>query len=48
LAGVAVFFAGMAIGGVLFAHESKQMRAAANNATTEISLLNAASPTVRQ
>ena len=31
---VAIFFAGMTLGGILFAHESKPMRNASNNTTT--------------
>jgi hypothetical protein len=44
---VAVFFAGMTLGGLLFAHE-KSMRIASNDATAAIFLPNGAPPIMRQ
>jgi RsiW-degrading membrane proteinase PrsW (M82 family) len=42
---VAVFFAGMILGGLLVPHESELMRIASNDARTAISLPNGAAPT---
>jgi hypothetical protein len=42
---VAVFFAGLILGGLLVPHDSKLMRTASNDARTVISLANGASPT---
>jgi hypothetical protein len=42
---VAVFFAGLILGGLLVPHESELMRIASNDARTVISLANGASPT---
>jgi hypothetical protein len=44
---VAVFFAGMILGGILVPHESELMRIASNDAPAAISLLNGAPPTTR-
>jgi hypothetical protein len=44
---VAVFFAGMTLGGILFARE-KSMRIASNEATAAIFLPNGAPPIMRQ
>jgi hypothetical protein len=44
---VAMFLAGMAIGGVLFTHASKLEQLAAQEARTAISFLNAVPPTMR-
>jgi hypothetical protein len=43
----AVFLAGMAIGGILFANESKQMKTVSDDAMTAIALQNGVSPIVR-
>ena len=42
---VAVFFAGMILGGLLVPHESELMRIASNDARTAFSLSNGAPPT---
>ena len=42
---VAVFFAGMILGGLLVPHESGLMRIASNDARTAFSLSNGAPPT---
>jgi hypothetical protein len=42
-----VFLAGVAIGGILFAHESKQMQIASHNAVAMISHLNGVPPIMR-
>jgi len=42
---VAVFFAGMILGGLLIPHERELMRIASNDARTAISLPNSAPPT---
>ena len=42
---VAVFFAGMILGGLLVPHESEIMRIASNDARTAILLPNGAAPT---
>jgi len=42
---VAVFFAGMILGGLLVPHESELMRIASNDASTAILLPNGAPPT---
>ena len=47
LAFVAVFLTGTAIGGILFASESKQMQMASHDAQASISLLNGVPPTMR-
>jgi hypothetical protein len=44
---VAMFLAGMAIGGVLFTHASKLEQLASQEARTAISFLNAVPPTMR-
>jgi len=44
---VAMFLAGMAIGGVLFTHDSKLEQLASQEARTAISFLNAVPPTMR-
>ena len=44
---VGVFLAGMAIGGVLFAHDSKQIQIASHDAVAAISLLNGVPPAMR-
>jgi hypothetical protein len=41
-----VFLAGIAIGGVLFAHESKYMQIAPHDAVAAISHLNGVSPII--
>jgi hypothetical protein len=48
LAITAVFFAGMTLGGFLFAYRSAPMRTASNTASPAISLLNGAPPIMRQ
>jgi len=45
---VAVFFIGMTIGDILFAHQSVPMRTASNDLTAAISLPNGGPPTTRQ
>jgi hypothetical protein len=45
---VAVFFAGLTIGDILFAHDSDPMRIASNNATAAISFPDGAPPITRQ
>ena len=45
---VAVFFAGLTLGGVLIARESEPMRIASNDATAMISVPPGASPSIRQ
>ena len=42
---VAVFIAGLILGGLMVPHESKLMRIASNDARTVISLANSAAPT---
>jgi hypothetical protein len=42
-----VFLAGIAIGDILFAHQSKQMQIASHDAVVAISLLNGVLPTMR-
>ena len=44
---VAVFLAGMAVGGVLFTHDIKLKQIASHEAETAISLLNDVPPTMR-
>jgi hypothetical protein len=44
---VAVFFAGMILGGLLVPHESELMRIASNDAPAAISLPNGVPPTTR-
>jgi hypothetical protein len=44
---VAVFLAGMAVGGVLFTHDTKFKQIASHEAETVISLLNDLPPTMR-
>lgn len=48
LMGVAIFFVGIAIGAVLFAHESKPTRIAVNDLAAAISIPNAMRPIMRQ
>jgi hypothetical protein len=48
LAMVAVFFSGMALGGLLFAQESEPVQIASNDATPLIFLPNGASSTARR
>jgi hypothetical protein len=45
---VAVFFVGIAVGGILFARHGERMRAAPNDVAAAISLVDGASPTVWQ
>ena len=45
---VAMFFAGMTFGGILFTHQSVPMRTASNDLTAAISLPNVGPPTTRQ
>jgi hypothetical protein len=48
LAFAAVFLVGIAIGGILFSHESKQMmQVASHDATAPVSFLNGVPPTMR-
>ena len=47
LAILAVFFAGMALGGFLFAYKSEPMQIASNDATPAIPFPNGAPPTTR-
>jgi hypothetical protein len=42
-----VFFAGIAIGGILFAQESKRMQIASHDAVTAIAHLKGVSPIMR-
>jgi hypothetical protein len=44
---VVVFLAGIAIGDILFAHQSKQMQIASHDAVAAISHLNGVPPTMR-
>ena len=44
---VAMFLAGMAVGGVLFSHDSRLEQLASQEARTAISFLDAVSPTMR-
>jgi hypothetical protein len=44
---VVVFLASIAIGDILFAHQSKQMQIASHDAVVAISLLNGVLPTMR-
>ena len=44
---VMAFFAGIAIGDILFAHESKQMQIASHDAVAAISLLSSVPPIMR-
>ena len=44
---VAVFLAGMAVGGVLLTHDSNFKQTASHEAVTAISLLNGLPPTMR-
>jgi hypothetical protein len=44
---VMVFLAGIAIGDILFAHESKQMQIASHDAVAAISLVNGVPPIMR-
>ena len=44
---VAMFLAGMAVGGVLFSHDSKLEQLASQEARTAISFLNGVPPTTR-
>ncbi len=48
LAVLAMFFAGMALGGFLFAYKSEPMQIASNDATFAFHLPNGAPPTMRQ
>jgi hypothetical protein len=48
LAIAAVFFAGMTLGGFLFAYKGGPMQTASNAASPAISLLNGAPPVMRQ
>jgi hypothetical protein len=45
---VTAFLAGVAIGGILFAHDSKQIQVASHDAAAAISLLNGVPPTIRE
>ena len=44
---VAVFLAGIAIGEILFAHDSKQIQIASHDGAAAISFLNVVPPTMR-
>ncbi len=44
---VVVFLAGIAIGGILFAHDNNQIQIASHDAAAAISLLNGVPPTMR-
>ena len=44
---VVVFLAGIVIGDILFAHDSKQIQIASHDAAAVISLLNGVPPTMR-
>jgi hypothetical protein len=44
---VAMFLAGMVVGGVLFTHDSKREQLASQEARTAISFLNGVPPTTR-
>jgi hypothetical protein len=44
---VVVFLVGIAIGNILFAHESKQMQTASHDVTVALSLPNGVPPTMR-
>lgn len=48
LAVLAVFFAGMALGGFLVGYKSEPMRIAANDAAPAISIPSAVAPTLRR